>query len=50
MPTCGGSCPKAWQEGHPPCPGYKYNVQDRLDLIAAQCGLHEVAGEPAGAR
>ncbi|MCX4446093.1 radical SAM/SPASM domain-containing protein [Streptomyces sp. NPDC087866] len=50
MPTCGGSCPKAWQEGHPPCPGYKYNVQDRLDLIAAQCGLRDAAGEPAGAR
>ncbi|MER7762993.1 radical SAM protein [Streptomyces sp. NPDC097619] len=43
MPTCGGSCPKAWQEGHPPCPGYKFNVQDRLDLVAAQCGLRPAA-------
>ncbi|WUS99974.1 radical SAM protein [Streptomyces sp. NBC_00708] len=50
MPTCGGSCPKAWQEGHPPCPGYKFNVQDRLDLIASQCGLRDAAAEPSGAR
>ncbi|MFI8100511.1 radical SAM protein [Streptomyces sp. NPDC086023] len=50
MPTCGGSCPKAWQEGHPPCPGYKFNFQERLDLVAAQCGLSPAAGEPAGVR
>ncbi|MCD0484757.1 radical SAM protein [Streptacidiphilus sp. ASG 303] len=42
MPTCGGACPKAWQEGHPPCPSYKFNIQDRLDLVAAQCGLGPV--------
>jgi uncharacterized protein len=39
MPACGGSCPKAWHEGHPPCPSYKFNFQARLDLIAARCGL-----------
>jgi uncharacterized protein len=39
MPTCGGSCPKAWYEGHPPCPSYKYNIQGRLDLLAEQQGL-----------
>jgi uncharacterized protein len=39
MPTCGGSCPKAWHEGHPPCPSYKFNIQDRFDLIARKCGL-----------
>ncbi|WP_329007698.1 radical SAM protein [Micromonospora rifamycinica] len=39
MPTCGGSCPKAWREGHPPCPSYKYNIQERLDLIAEEYGL-----------
>ncbi|MER6115334.1 radical SAM protein [Streptomyces sp. NPDC001743] len=50
MPTCGGSCPKAWQEGHPPCPGYKFNFQDRLDLVASQCGLNPVPGEASGVR
>ena len=42
MPTCGGSCPKAWHEGHPPCPSYKFNIQGRLDLVAAQSGLRPV--------
>lgn len=39
MPTCGGSCPKAWHEGNPPCPSYKYNIQGRLDLLAEELGL-----------
>ncbi|MFI6599558.1 radical SAM protein [Nonomuraea sp. NPDC050536] len=42
LPTCGGSCPKAWHEGNPPCPGYKFNVQGRLDLAAQRLGLHPV--------
>jgi uncharacterized protein len=42
LPTCGGSCPKAWSEGNPPCPGYKLNVQGRLDLAAARAGLRPV--------
>ncbi|WP_149182523.1 radical SAM protein [Streptomyces sp. TRM49041] len=50
LPTCGGSCPKAWHEGHPPCPSYKFNFQDRLDLVASQCGLDSAAGEATGAR
>ncbi|GAA4933698.1 radical SAM/SPASM domain-containing protein [Streptomyces coeruleoprunus] len=56
MPTCGGSCPKAWHEGHPPCPSYKFNFQDRLDIVAAQCGLSPAAdgtgatGATGGAR
>jgi uncharacterized protein len=45
LPTCGGSCPKAWHEGNPPCPSYKYNVQGRLDLAAERIGLRPV---PAG--
>ncbi|HWU10041.1 MAG TPA: radical SAM protein [Streptomyces sp.] len=49
LPTCGGSCPKAWHEGHPPCPSYKFNVQDRLDLLASRCGLNPVGAEGAGA-
>ena len=33
-PTCGGACPKLWREGHGPCPSFKFNTQQRLDLIA----------------
>lgn len=46
LPTCGGSCPKAWHEGNPPCPSYKHNVQGRLDLAAERLGLLPL---PAGA-
>lgn len=49
MPTCGGSCPKAWHEGHPPCPSYKFNFQDRLDLAASELGLAAEADVAAGA-
>lgn len=45
LPTCGGSCPKAWHEGNPPCPSYKHNVQGRLDLVAERLGLRPA---PAG--
>jgi len=38
--TCGGSCPKLWRENHWPCPSYKVNIQERLDLIADMNGLH----------
>ncbi|SEL15049.1 radical SAM protein [Streptacidiphilus jiangxiensis] len=48
MPTCGGSCPKAWHEGHPPCPAYKFNIQGRLDLLAGECGLDPVPAAAAG--
>lgn len=39
LATCGGSCPKAWHEGNAPCPGYKYNIQARMDLVASRCQL-----------
>ncbi|MFC4531070.1 radical SAM protein [Sphaerisporangium dianthi] len=42
LPTCGGSCPKAWHEGNPPCPSYKHNVQGRLDLVAERLGLRPI--------
>ncbi|MEV0390017.1 radical SAM protein [Nonomuraea sp. NPDC050643] len=42
LPTCGGSCPKAWHEGNPPCPSYKHNFQGRLDLTAERLGLRPV--------
>jgi uncharacterized protein len=42
LPVCGGSCPKHWGEGDPPCPSYKFNIQQRLDLVAARAGLTPV--------
>ncbi|MEV0878626.1 radical SAM protein [Micromonospora echinofusca] len=38
-PSCGGACPKLWREGHGPCPSFKFNAQQRLDLIAEMNGL-----------
>jgi len=35
LPVCGGHCPKAWQEGHAPCPPAKQNMVDRLNLLFA---------------
>lgn len=32
FPVCGSACPKAWVEGHPPCPSIKYNVTKELEL------------------
>ncbi len=32
LPICGGSCPKAWEEGQAPCPSFKYNLEQRLLL------------------
>lgn len=31
---CGGACPKHWAEGHRPCPDFKDNIQQRLDIAA----------------
>lgn len=42
LPVCGGSCPKHWGEGDPPCPSFKFNIQQRLDLVAARTGLTPV--------
>ena len=36
LPTCGGACPKLWQEGHVPCPSTKRNIGQRLLLVLAQ--------------
>jgi uncharacterized protein len=38
LPVCGGACPKLWREGHNPCPSYKFNWGDRIDLAAAGLG------------
>ena len=32
LPVCGGSCPKSWVDGIPPCPSEKFNMKDRLSL------------------
>lgn len=36
---CGGACPKHWQEGNEPCPSFKYNLRERLDLAAVRGGM-----------
>lgn len=32
LPVCGGSCPKSWAGGIPPCPSFKQNAKERLVL------------------
>lgn len=39
LPVCGGSCPKLWRSGECPCPSYKFNMQDRMRLVAEQNGM-----------
>ena len=39
LPVCGGHCPKAWLEGHEPCPSAKVNMRQRLNLLFA---IHEI--------
>jgi uncharacterized protein len=38
-PTCGGACPKLWRDGYGPCPSFKFNTQERLDLVAELNGF-----------
>ena len=45
LPVCGGQCPKAWQEGHPPCPSAKINMKDRLNAMFA---INQMSGESHG--
>lgn len=40
LPVCGGACPKAWLEGHEPCPSAKQNIEQRLLLAYASTRLH----------
>lgn len=37
FPVCGGRCPKNWDDGIPPCPVMKYNMEDRLALTYYLC-------------
>jgi uncharacterized protein len=39
LPVCGGACPKAWQDGHEPCPSAKRNIEQRLLLAYAASRL-----------
>jgi uncharacterized protein len=41
LPVCGGACPKAWLEGHEPCPSVKYNIEERLLLSRVVSRLAE---------
>ena len=41
LPVCGGACPKAWLEGHEPCPSAKSNIEDRLLLSYALTRIAE---------
>lgn len=33
LPCCGGACPLAWMNGDMPCPSYKFNLKQRLELF-----------------
>lgn len=35
LPVCGGACPKAWNDGVPPCPSIKTNLSERILLHTA---------------
>ncbi|MDP5169623.1 MAG: SPASM domain-containing protein [Bacteroidia bacterium] len=37
FPVCGGRCPKNWDDGIPPCPVMKFNMEDRLALTYYLC-------------
>jgi uncharacterized protein len=46
LPVCGGACPKAWLEGHEPCPSAKLNVESRLLLSYALTRIAEEKRPP----
>jgi uncharacterized protein len=46
LPVCGGACPKHWAEGDPPCPTYKFSIQERLDIAARRNGLRSIDSNP----
>jgi uncharacterized protein len=41
LPVCGGACPKAWLDGHEPCPSALHNIEARLLLAAAVAQVQE---------
>jgi uncharacterized protein len=48
LPVCGGACPKAWMEGHMPCPSALHNIQARLLLAAAVSSAPELGAAVMG--
>jgi len=42
LPVCGGCCPKLWREGEWPCPDYKFNTPQRLNVLAEMNDLKPV--------
>lgn len=49
LPVCGGACPKAWLEGHAPCPSAKTNIETRLLLAYATARRDESLTPPVSA-
>ncbi|WP_353946104.1 radical SAM protein [Streptomyces sp. HUAS MG91] len=47
LPACGGSCPKLWREGEVPCPPVKFNIKERLSIVARKAGMQTVDSFPA---
>jgi uncharacterized protein len=33
LPICGGSCPKAWEEGSKACPPFKFSIRKEIELM-----------------
>lgn len=33
LPVCGGGCPLAWHRGDQPCPTFKFNMSQRLEML-----------------
>lgn len=42
LPICGGSCPKAWLKAEVPCPPFKWNIGQRIQMFAAYYPEHVV--------
>ncbi len=43
FPSCGGACPKSWQDGTIPCPSAKFNMSERLLLAYAGARLRSAS-------
>lgn len=31
-PVCGGACPKSWEDNNIPCPSFKFNIKEKLEI------------------
>ncbi len=50
LPTCGGSCPKEWQEGRVPCPSTKFNIKQKMVLEYAYQQRPTPPAEPVASK